>query len=279
MPGRRWSVREGTHADGGDVPDVDHAEAGSGGHGNPGASQAVEHRGHGVAQVRTGVQRADYPAGTDDDHRTPGLLVGHGQGVGLDLASGVGPALRAGRGLWAQSRAGRRVDADGRDVDHPSEVPLGSGIQEDGCRGRVHRTHLAALTGLQAEHGTCVEQGIDPVQRRPKGLVVGQVGQDDLDAIGVEVVEDRRRTELGGVAYDRPHLVTGGHGRSHAVGAEEPRGPGDRNLHSCLPGVGPSHRDDRCGRPPLSACGEVATLIGRPGTTRHRFREDGTATC
>ena len=25
--------------------------------------------------------------------------------------------------------------------------------------------------------------------------------------------------------------------------------------------------------------GEVATLIGRPGTTRHRFREDGTATC
>jgi hypothetical protein len=44
-----------------------------------------------------------------------------------------------------------------------------------------------------------VEQGVDPVQRRPKVLVVGQVGQDDLDAIGVEVVEDRRRTELGGL--------------------------------------------------------------------------------
>ncbi len=141
------------------------------------------------------------------------------------------------------------------------------------------RGHLAALTGVQAEHGTCVEQGIDPVQRRPEGLVVGQVCHDDLDAVGLEVVEDCRRTDLGGVAYDRPDLMTGGHGRSHAVGAEEPRGPGDRNLHVRLPGVGPSHRDDRCGRPPLSGCGEVATPVGRPGATRHRSREDETATC
>ena len=121
-------------------------------------------------------------------------------------------------------------------MDHPLEAVLGGGLQESGGGRRIHRTHLATLTGVQAEHRTCMEQGIDPVQGGPECLVVGQVGDDHLDAVGIEVVEYRSGTDLGGVAYDGPYLMTGGHGRSHAVGAEEPRGPGDRNLHVRLPG-------------------------------------------
>ena len=45
-------------------------------------------------------------------------------------------------------------------MDHPLEAVLGGGLQESGGGRRVHQTHLATLTGVQAEHRTCMEQGI-----------------------------------------------------------------------------------------------------------------------
>ena len=118
---------------------------------------------------------------------------------------------------------------------HPVQAPLGCPIQQYPGRGWIHGPHPAGVSRTQAEHGACVDESVYPRQGGPKGIVIGEVSQCYIDAVGIQAVEDGRRPCLSRVPDHGPDLVSGRYRGGQAVRADKARGPGDGHLHTKTP--------------------------------------------
>ncbi len=184
-------------------------------------------------------------AAGDDDRQAVGRHVGEGDQVRAGLGRRVRRARRQLVGLGEAALLDRAVDLVGGDVHEPADADLAGdvaqhvGAEAVGAHERVRVDDRAVDVRLGGE----VDDGVVAVHPLEHGVLVADVGVDELDPAVVHHVADRGEVAGVGERVEDRHLVVGvGQQPADVVGADEPGGTGDEQLHRISSGRVGAHR-------------------------------------
>ena len=175
---------------------------------------------------------ADHQSRVDDHHRMPGLLVGAGQDLALGLGGGIGRPGLPHRVVCGDRVGGERVQGHGGgDVDDGVAARGDGRVEHVGSAGQVDGLYLGRPARVRPHHGGGVHGRVAAVDGFVHRGGVGDVAVHDFERFDVHPGPGGDRLQLGRGADQGPHLVAGLGQDPDGVGADEPGGPGDHDLH------------------------------------------------